>query len=333
VASRTGEEWRVSVWRGVRDRPLPLLAGISLYLLFLFLFAYLSVAGCSEAEVSTGACTVWLRANPFWSSFYSNLMATFAGAVLGFGVALDGYRRAQADRRAQELADDARRRAADDERRQEEAAREERQRQAQREIEARQRAAEREAESRQRQAEREIEARQRQAEREAEERRARGRRASELTALASMLEIVTGEIRVIRAVVEENLPSLRKGVAVDFSLTPSSWNAFSRDLLPALVADGEAKQLATKLAIFYRQMDLTRSMQRTLAEERRGALFPLPFLARRAFGNIVTTVEDVLRQADDLGPLARAQMKAWREQATALRSQSGPAPGSPATTL
>ena len=119
---------------------------------------------------------------------------------------------------------------------------------------------------------------------------------------------------------EAMLPHLRQGMAVDPSLTPSSWNAFSRDLLPALVAADDGGQLAPKLTAFYHQMELTQWMQRTLVVERRRAIGPVRFLARKAHAPIIETVEDVLREADELVPLVQAQMISWRDQATELRS-------------
>jgi hypothetical protein len=87
----------------VRTNPWKLLGWGSGYVALLLVMALLSVGGCSDDAVKTGDCTAaWLRGNPFWGSFYSNLMSTFVGAGLGLWAALWLSRKPEEAQRARE---------------------------------------------------------------------------------------------------------------------------------------------------------------------------------------------------------------------------------------
>jgi hypothetical protein len=59
------------------------------YFIVLLGLAWMSMSGCPEAVTARGACIAWLAENPFWSSFYSNVMSTVAGVAVGLPVALE----------------------------------------------------------------------------------------------------------------------------------------------------------------------------------------------------------------------------------------------------
>jgi hypothetical protein len=78
----------VDRWRQFRSSRAAITAGGLGYIARLLGLAWLSQAtGCSGEEMAAG-CQAWLWANPFWASFYSNLMSTIAGVALGLPVAL-----------------------------------------------------------------------------------------------------------------------------------------------------------------------------------------------------------------------------------------------------
>ena len=83
------------------------------YLLILGGVAWLSQAtGCADADAVAAGCHAWLLANPFWSSYWSNLTSTIAGVALGLPIALYLDRKAGEQQRDFERRAELRRRAA-----------------------------------------------------------------------------------------------------------------------------------------------------------------------------------------------------------------------------
>ena len=139
-----------------------------------------------------------------------------------------------------------------------------------------------------------------------------------------MLGFIRIKIDELENLARATLPELRKGVAVDLPLTPTAWTAFHRDLFPALVSTGDGGLLVAKLTNFYRVLELTQSTLNSLVEERRRLWIPSRWLPRKIQTAIADTIERVLGQADEIGPLVEAQTIAWRDGAAALRRDLDP---------
>lgn len=77
--------------------------GVLGYVVVLLGMSWLSLAGgCPSILSTTWLCQAWLWENPFWGSFYGNLMSTIAGIALGLPVALYINRLAQREQVAQQ---------------------------------------------------------------------------------------------------------------------------------------------------------------------------------------------------------------------------------------
>ena len=98
---------------GVLRKTLVIAVGGTAYLCTLLGVAWLSQAtGCADADAVAAGCHAWLIANPFWSSYWSNLTSTIAGVALGLPIALYLDRKAGEKQQDFEHRAELRRRAA-----------------------------------------------------------------------------------------------------------------------------------------------------------------------------------------------------------------------------
>jgi ABC-type spermidine/putrescine transport system permease subunit I len=92
---------------------LAITVGGMAYLGALLGVSWLSQAtGCADADAVAAGCPAWLLANPFWSSYWSNLTSTIAGVALGLPIALYLDRKAGEQQRDFEHRAELRRRSA-----------------------------------------------------------------------------------------------------------------------------------------------------------------------------------------------------------------------------
>lgn len=221
----------MELWREIRRHPFRVGIVAVAYVGILLALAWLSQEnGCLTDESERG-CWAWLWANPFWGSFYSNLMSTAAGVALGLPVALYLSAKADAVRRQDE-----------------------------RDAEARQRAVERVAEAVQRQAERDAEDRARETRATEERDRLRRQRRGELIRLRGLIDLLLVEVRDQQLAMKEAQPQMRAGRASGFRHDPVAWTILSPTVLPSLPELGEtAIQSAYRLSEFFKIMTIVQS--------------------------------------------------------------------------